>query len=188
MTKSLRSIVESASWQRVAISFALLFAYSFWAFTTNTPWTRALKAADGALPETQPGFPPIEPQRSLDMLGGATGDYLAWQLLDIPYALLTAAFATSAIALGLKVLRLGVSQLRYLLLLPCVYLGCEAIENALVAGFAAGIIPVRESIVLVQQFTTSAKFATGIPASLLGVLFVVLALGAMLVRMGRKRA
>ncbi|MHA7871827.1 MAG: hypothetical protein ACX939_05705, partial [Hyphococcus sp.] len=80
--------IDRASWLRLAVWFALLFAFSMWAFTTDSPWTRALEAAGGMLPETQPGLPAIEPQRSLGLLEGNAFDYLLWQALDIPYAIM----------------------------------------------------------------------------------------------------
>ena len=167
--------IDSASWLRLAIWFALLFAFSNWAFMMDSPWTRALEAAQGALPETQPGIPPIEPQRSLGLLENATFDYLLWQALDIPYAIMNLMVATIAMGLGLKAAKLRTTPLRFLLALPVIYFGAELIENALVAAFASGAIAPTEPVVLLQQLATTVKFATGMPAMAIGALGVVIA-------------
>lgn len=174
--------IDSANWLRLAVWFGILFAFSFWAFGMDSPWTRALEAAQGALPETQPGIPAIEPQRSLDLLGASTFDYLLWQALDIPYAIMNLMVASVGITLGLKALRLSASPFRFLLILPLIYVACELTENALLAGFASGALPLAEPLVLVQQFATTLKFTAGMPGLLLGVVGAVIAAIALGVR------
>ncbi len=182
----LSSTIEKASWMRFVIWFAILFVFSAWAFNMDSPWTRALEAAGGVLPETKPGIPALEPVRTLDALGDDRGDYLLWQLLDIPYALMNFFFAAIGMSLGLKALRLQKSFLRFALVLPAVYVACELIENAFLASFAARLAAPAEGVVLVQQFATTLKFASGVPALLLGVLGAVLAIVALFIRLIRK--
>ncbi|MEO1243419.1 MAG: hypothetical protein AAFX54_16030 [Pseudomonadota bacterium] len=184
----LKKQIDSASWLRLAVWFALLFAFSSWAFGMDSPWTRALEAGQGALPETQAGIPPIEPQRSLALLEGSTFDYLLWQALDIPYAIMNLMVASVAMGLGLKALGLGASPFRFLLALPVIYVGAELVENAMVASFASGLIAPSEPFVLVQQFATTVKFATGMPALGIGAIGVVIAAIAALINHLRKPA
>jgi len=174
--------IDAVTWRGFAIICVLWLAYNWWAFATSSPWTRALDAAGGVLPETKPGIPAIEPVRSLEALAGNMNDYLLWQALDIPYALLNFLFASGAMALALKAIRLDGSPLRFLLYLPAIYVACELLENALLTGFAAGVVPVSETIVLVQQFATTVKFATGMPALALGAVSLVIALLALIFR------
>ncbi|WP_428407806.1 hypothetical protein [Hyphococcus sp.] len=180
-------MIEQASWTRFFVWFVILFVFSAWAFNMDSPWTRALEAAGGVLPETKPGIPALEPVRTLDALGDDRRDYILWQLVDIPYALMNFFFASMGMGLGLKALRLDKSILRFLLVLPAIYVVCEVIENALVASFAAKIIAPAEGVVLVQQLATSLKFASGMPALLLGVLGAALAFIALLIRLIRKK-
>ena len=154
----------------------------------DSPWTRALAAAEGALPEVQAGLPAIEPQRSLDLLGEATGDYLLWQLLDVPYAVMNLMLVATAIGLGLKTTQLRTTPLRYLLLLPMVYFFSELVENSLVAAFASGTVPPAEPIVLVQQFATTVKFASGMPGMAIGALSIVITILITLTSQFRKSA
>lgn len=163
MSAWIRTRIDKATWRGFAAWFAVWFAYNWWAFNMESPWTRALKAGGGKLPESQTGFPPIEPQRSLDALASAnaTGDYILWQALDFPYALGNLIVSSIAIALALKAVRLDRSFLRFLLVLPPLYVLCEIVENALVAAFAAKLIAPGEGIVLVQQAATTAKHASG---------------------------
>ncbi len=177
--------IEAASPAGFIFWFAVLIVYSYWAFSMDSPWTRAMEAAGGILPETKPGIPAIEPVRTLQALGEATGDYILWQLLDFPYVAMNYFVAVFGMGLGLKAMRLAQSPLRYLLVLPMIYAVCEVVENAFLASFAAGILQPVESLVLIQQFATTLKFASGLPAPLLGVLGAVLALVFHLVRKRR---
>lgn len=178
--------IEKANWVSFVVWLAILMAFSMWAFLTDSPWTRVLEAAGGFLPETIPGIPAIEPVRSLEAIGENRGDYLLWQLLDIPYAIMNFMVVSIALGLGLKALRLDASLLRFLLLLPAIYVACELVENALVASFAAEILPTAEPLVLLQQFATSLKFASLPPAVFLGAIGVALALGLPAIRLVRK--
>lgn len=178
--------MEKAGWLRFIIWFIILAAFSVWAFGMDSPWTRALDAAGGVLPETKPGIPAVEPVRSLEAMGEDRGDYIFWQVLDIPYAIMNYMVAVMAMALGLKALRLEASPLRFLLLLPAIYVACELVENALVAGFAAELLPTAEPLVLIQQLATTLKFGTGMPAMTLGLLGVVIAAVAGVARAVRK--
>ena len=178
--------IEKASWKRFLVWFAMLFVFSLWAFNLDSPWTRALDLACGVLPETKPGIPAIEPIRSLDALGGNTGDYLLWQLLDIPYAVMNLMVTTTGIALGLKAMRLGSGFWRGLIILPMLYLICELVENSFLAAFASKLLTPCEPIVLLQQLATTLKFASGFPAMAFGALGVVIALLASLIKSFRK--
>lgn len=178
--------IERANWIGFLIWFGLLFSFSFWAFGMESPWTRALEAGGGLLPETQPGLRAIEPQRSLGLLGNATGDYLVWQLLDIPYAIMNLMVASVGLGLGLKAVELQSSPLRLLLVLPIVYFACELTENTAVALFASQIAPPLEPLVLLQQTATTLKFFAGMPGLLLGALGAIIAAVLGLIRMVRK--
>ncbi|NWG92958.1 MAG: hypothetical protein HXY21_10710, partial [Parvularculaceae bacterium] len=160
------------------------------AFNMASPWTRALQGGGGKLPETHPGFPPIEPQRSLDALAAAnaTGDYILWQALDFPYAIGNLFVISIAIALALKAVRLEKSLLRFLLVPPPLYVVSEIVENSLVAAFAARIIAPGEAIVLVQQLATTVKMASGFGSMALGLAALLVAVLAAIVGFLRKRA
>lgn len=161
--------ITVASWRRFAIWLIALIAFSAWAFGMDSPWTRTLELAGGKLPEMQPGIPAIEPVRSLQALGANTSDYLLWQVLDIPYALMNVMLAWTGLGLGIKALHLQSSVLRFLMYLPPVYFVCELVENTLVAMFASGALPPSEGFVLVQQFATTTKFTTSAPAMILAL-------------------
>lgn len=141
----------------------------------DSPWTRALEAGQGLLPEIQAGLPAIEPQRSLDLLSDAKGDYLLWQVLDVPYAIMNLMLVATAMGLGLKATKLRTTPLRFLLALPMIYFFAELVENSLVAAFAADVIPPVEPIVLVQQVATTIKFSSGMPSMAIGALGVLIA-------------
>lgn len=182
--------MEKAHWRGFAIWFVLWFAYNWWAFNMESPWTRAVKGGGGKLPEMQPGFPPIEPQRSLDALAAsnATGDYILWQALDFPYAIGNLFVASIAMALALKAVKLDKSILRYLLVLPPLYVFCEVIENSIVAAFAAKLVAPSEAVVLVQQLATTVKFGSGFGSMFLGLASLVIAALVGVIRLFRKRA
>ena len=174
--------LEKASWRAFFLWFVLLMGYSFWAFTTATPWTRALKAAGGKLPETQPGMPALEPARSLTALreNDAVSDYLLWQILDAPYIAFTVFVASTALAIGVRALKAGAAPMRFLIALPLFYLLFEFIENSLLAGFASNTLPLAEPVVFIQQTATTLKFVSGQAALLLGLigLLIAVVLGA----------
>lgn len=179
--------IAKASWAGFLIWFVILMAFSTWAFSMDSPWTRALDAAGGILPETKPGIPAIEPVRSLQAMGADRGDYLLWQALDIPYALMNFFVTAIAMGLGLKALRLDKSALRFLLLLPAIYVGAELVENAFVAAFAAGLLPTSEPLVLTQQLATTIKFGSGMSGLALGFAAIVAAFVAALLRLLRRK-
>ncbi len=179
--------IESASWTRLVIWFGLLFVFSAWAFGMDSPWTRALEAAQGELPETQPGFPPIEPQRSLSLLGDDVYNYITWQALDIPYIVMNLMVMSIALGIGLKTLGLDASPLRFLLVLPGIYVFGELTENVLLALFAANFLPPSEPLVLVQQLATTVKLTSGIGAFGIGALSLVASLIVLGIRRVNKK-
>lgn len=178
----------NATWLRFTLWFAAWWGVSWFFFYRDSAWKRALEAGGGKLPESQPGFPPTEPQRSLDALAGAnaTGDYILWQALDLPFAFVTVMLTMTAIALGLRAA--GLKPLSFLLKLPPLYFLCEVIENALVAAFAGGVIPPSEAAVLVQQIATTVKMGAGWGSMILALLALVIALLFALIGVFRKRA
>lgn len=178
--------IEKASWLRFAAWFVVWFMFTWWAFRPGGIWPRVVENAGGTVPEMTPGIPAVEPVRSLEAMGDNTGEYLLWQLLDIPYALMNFMVAAIAMGLALKALRLDKSALRFLLLLPAIYVGCELVENALVASFAAKLLPAAEPLVLIQQLATTVKFGTGMPSMFLGLLSLAIAAVAGIVRLVRK--
>lgn len=190
MSRWISARIEKASWRGFAIWFAVWFLYNLWAINMDSPWTRALAAGGGKLPESQPGFPPIEPQRSLDALAAAnaTGDYLLWQALDIPYAVGNVLVTSIAIALAIRATRLSASPMRYLLLLPPIYFLCELVEDGLVAAFAAKAIAPAEGAVLIQQAATTLKLASGYGSMALALLSLCVAFIAAVIAFFRKRA
>ena len=147
---------------------------------------RAVEAGGGTVPEMQPGFPPIEPQRSIAAFGENVGDYLLWQLYDIPYASLNLLAQAIAIGLGLRALG-GGGPLRWILLAPGVYFVMEMIENALVAGFVSGAISPTEPFVLVQQLATTLKLAAGWGSMAAGIAGLVIAAAIGVYRKIRKQ-
>ncbi len=190
MNRWISARLRKASWRAFAIWFFAWSAYNWWAINMDSPWTRALAAAGGRVPESQAGFPPIEPQRSLDALAAAnaTGDYIFWQALDIPYALLNVMVTSVAMALALRATRLAASPLQYLLLLPALYLLCEMIEDSLVAAFAAKLAAPVEGIVLVQQAATTLKLASGYGSMALALFSLLIASVAAVVGAFKRRA
>lgn len=177
---------QNASWRGLLFWFVIAFAYNYWAINMPSPFTRALAAAGGRLPESQPGFPAGEPSRSLAALGESTGDYLLWQWLDIPYAFLAVMMTSTAMALGLKSLRPHGAMLRPLLWLPLVYFGCEIVENTLVELFAARVLAPAPPAALLQQLATSVKFAAGYASLALAALGAVIASMAALIGLARR--
>jgi len=176
MNQWINSRIDKASWPSFAIWFVVLFGFASWAFNSPSPWTTALAASDGTLPETQTGFPPTEPQRSLDLLEDAKGAYLLWQVIDIPYAIMNLMATSIAMALGLRAIGLGATPLRYLLALPVIYFICEVVENSLVSLFAMGMIATAEPVVLIQQLATTIKMASGVGGMAIGLLCLIVAL------------
>ena len=186
MKNWISSRVSAASWTGFLVWFAILFLFSSWAFSMDSPWTRALEFAGGKLPEMQPGIPAIEPVRSMQAMGDNVDDYLLWQLLDIPYAVMNVITAWMGMGLGLKAMRMENSILRQFAVLPLIYFACELIENTLVALFASGMLATSEGFVLFQQVATTLKFASGMPSMGLAMLGAAIAILIGAIRMVRK--
>lgn len=180
--------IANATWLRFTLWFAAWWAVSWFFFYRDSAWKRALEAAGGKLPESQPGFPPVEPQRSLDALAAAnaTHDYVIWQVLDLPFALVTMMMTMTVIALGLRAARL--KPLSFLLLLPPLYVVAEILENALVAAFASKTLAPSEGLVLIQQLATTIKAGAGWGSMILALLALVIALLFALMGVFSKRA
>ncbi|MFN0024824.1 MAG: hypothetical protein ACKVS5_13110 [Parvularculaceae bacterium] len=189
MSTWINKTVERASWLHFALWFAAWWAVSWFFFYRDSAWTRSLSAGGGKLPESQAGFPPIEPQRSFDALNaaGATPDYILWQALDIPFALISAISQISIMALALRATRQGAGPLRFLLLVPPLYVAAELVENALVAAFAAEVIAPAEGVVLVQQLATTIKLGAGWGSVGIALVALAVALIAGLVGLVKKR-
>ena len=179
--------IEKASWLRFLISFVLVFAYSYWAFVRPGFWTRASSAA-APLPETLQGFHDGQPARAFSRLGEATGDYLIFQAVDIPFAFLNAAMITAAIALGLKALKLGATPLRFLLILPVILFAAEIVEDALLFLMAGDYIPDQGAPAQAQQIMTNIKGASGMLGTVCALAAIIGAGIAALIRLIRKPA
>lgn len=181
-------LVDRATWKRFGFWFAAFWAVRWLFFYRESAWTRAFAAGGEKLPESQPGFPPLEPQRSLEALAGAhaTDDYILWQALDLPFALVVVMMTSTAIALGLK--GAGLRGLSFLLAVPPLYLAMEIVENALVAAFAAKLVAPSEAVVLVQQIATTIKMGAGWGSLGLALLGLAAALLVAAFRMFKKRA
>ena len=170
--------IDNASWTRLGVFLLSLLAYSFWLFR---PGGRYMQAKDTAriLPEELFGFKDGEPARAFSQLFGLKSDYMLFQAMDIPYAILNF-FALSAIfGLALKKFRLDKTLLRYLMLLPVVYLAAEFIENTLLVILAGGDGG-PGALVPIQQAATTIKLGVGFPSSGLAFL-LLLALGVSLI-------
>lgn len=177
--------IEKASWLRFVVWTVLYIGYSTWAFATPGPWMRTLSALgasnetlrEAGLPELTFGFPVDLPGEALSRMGPAVTDYAVFQGVDIPFALLGAAFTIAAISLGLKRFRLGASPIRFVLMTPLIYLLAEFVENSLLAFMALNIVPVNGALVLVQQSATSVKFL----ADYFNTTALVVSIGAVLI-------
>lgn len=174
----LAGVVERASWIKLAVFLALLLAYSFWAFRPGSEFMHALAAAGGSLPEMKPGFPADEPAASLARLGELTDDYARFQAIDIPCAILNTQTLAAVIALGAKRFGGASSPLRWLILLPFIYLFAEFAENPLLAILANGEPGALATLVPFQQAATTLKWT----ASALALILAAILLIALLVR------
>lgn len=168
--------ITAASWLRLGVVIALLVGFSAWAFGPDSPWTAALNAADGALPEVKIGLPAVEPQRSIDLLraapNGALGQYQLWQLVDLPYIALNFLVMSLGAAIGLKSLKMQHSALRFALIIPFIYVAGEIGENFFLSLFAADILPPYGDGALAQQALTTLKMSAamvGFISALAGV-------------------
>ncbi len=147
---------------------ALLGVYALWLFAGESPWTSALAAAGGRLPEQIAGFPAGEPAGMLSRLGDARGDYFWQQAFDLAFVALAVIAAATAIAIALKQMNLAVGDARYLLLVPALYFVFEVIENTLLALFASGVVDPVAGLAFFQQFATTGKLAAGLMTLLVG--------------------
>ncbi|MEM6414417.1 MAG: hypothetical protein AAF720_07145 [Pseudomonadota bacterium] len=162
--------IKYAEWRWLVAGIVILLAYSFWAFNTDSPWTRALMEAGGTLPEMRPGFPAIEPGRTFSMLGEHRIDYIFWQLLDIPYIVLNIMTFTTAIGVGLNSARLSGTVLKYAVLAPFAYGIGEAVENSLLTAFALNALAPEGTSALIQQFATTIKHIAALGSIALALL------------------
>ncbi|MBI1393195.1 MAG: hypothetical protein GC152_10695 [Alphaproteobacteria bacterium] len=180
---------ERASWLLFVAAVVAQSAFSLVFLNgEGSAWEKALAAGGGRLPEEQPGLVAIEPQRSIDAIQANSGvaDYVLWQLIDIPYAVLNVIVITAAIALLLRKAGLQGSILRLALWLPLAYFAAECVENAMVAAFALDALAPNGTPAIVQQAATTIKLATGFGGMGLGLAAVVGAAIADIVRRIRR--
>lgn len=168
MARRLQTRIRRASPRRFYAAAALLSVYAIFVFALPSPWTKARLAANKKLPELIAGFPDGEPAASLVRLGEAREDYLWSQAFDLPFVALVAIAAGSAMAIALKRLALAKGDAQYVLLLPLLYVAFEAVENALLAAFAAGA-PTAAPLVLIQQAATTGKIGALLLTALFGL-------------------
>lgn len=185
--------LEKAGWLRFFIFFALVVAYSVWAFVLPGPWTQLVAATsvDGVapvLPELMFGFPDGEPAASFQKLQDLKDQYMLFLMIDLGAVLLSLMMVTSGIALGLRRYNLQGSFLRYILLLPIVHFFAEAIENALLAAMVSDAMPPAGLIVTIQQSATSVKFIVDGVNLIALVIAIVASVGAFATKPFRKKA
>ena len=179
--------IDKTSWLKFLISFAVLFAYSYWAFIRPGFWTRAADAA-APLPETLQGFPEGEPARAFSMLREATSDYLIYQAVDIPFAFLNLMMLAVAIGLGVKKLKLAATPLRFLLILPLILFAADIVEDVFLVLMAGDYIPDQGAPAFAQQIVTNIKGAAGMLGTVCALAAIVSAGIADLTRLFRKSA
>jgi hypothetical protein len=174
MERLLRRQLSRANLKRFLAAAALLALYGGWTFAGTSPWTKPYAALGSEMPELIAGFPAGEPAAAIGRLAEARGDYLWFQAFDLPFAMLAAIAGATAIAIGLKALRLASGDARSLLLAPAIYFVCELAENALLALFAGGAVDPAGAPAAAQQVATVGKFV----ALLFTVLLAAAGLGA----------
>ncbi len=180
-TGFLSARIDQATWLKLAIAILLLIAFSAWAFSSDSPWVRALDAAGGSLPEEKPGLPAVEPQRSIDLLRNTPGgdgarQYLLWQIVDLPFIALNFMVLSLGAALGLKKSGRRQSPLRLILFFPFLYAGAEIGENVFLALFANGALPPYGTPAVLQQVMTSLKMGAWTISAAGGAIGVLTAL------------
>jgi hypothetical protein len=178
--------IRRSSMRRLIAAAALLAAYAYWLFARQSPWAAPFSLLGAEMPELIAGFPAQEPAAALNKLSLARGDYLWVQAFDLPFVVLAALVATTAIAIGLKRLDLSHSDGRYLLLAPALYVALECVENALLALFASGLAEPTRALSLAQQTATVGKLAALIVAAALAIAGILAWAGAVLVRFVRR--
>lgn len=162
--------------------------YSVWAFLSPGPWRNiAAATGDGAandlaqvpkIPEVMPGLPAGEPAASFSKMSEVIDQYILFQAIDIPYAIISMMMAIAAISVGLKRFNLGNSAVKFVLFLPIIYFVSELVENSLLAAMAGEYIPDHSIIVLLQQSATTAKFVTDGLTSVAMAISIITAIGA----------
>ncbi|MEL7491729.1 MAG: hypothetical protein AAGJ73_13510 [Pseudomonadota bacterium] len=168
--------LNRSNWIFFVAAFAGQFFFSLIFLNgENSAWEKAVRGAGGEAPEEQIGFPPLEPERALSSLkaNDAVDDYVLWQVIDIPFALLNVVVLSAAFGLFLLEAGLQHSVLRYLLWIPLIYLLMELIENSLVTAFALGAWAPTGLAALAQQSATTLKLVSGLGSFWLGIGCVV---------------
>ncbi|MEM1396403.1 MAG: hypothetical protein AAGH38_03010, partial [Pseudomonadota bacterium] len=120
-----------SSWLLLLVFFGSLVAFSFFFMVgDDTAWGKALAAGNGKVPEMLPGLPAAEPGRSLEAIweNGAERDYVAWQIIDFPFAILNVLVQTAALSLFLKKADKFGSVLQLAMWLPVIYFVGEVFE------------------------------------------------------------
>ncbi len=194
MNNWIKMRIEKAGWLRFLAWLAIDVGYSVWAFLLPGPWTRignAMGAEMGevpAIPETQFGFTADQPALAFGQLGEATNDYILFQLVDVPYAIISTMMVSAAIAIGLKRFNLGASAWRFILLAPLIYLAAEIVEDPLLAAMAGGYLPMEGVIGTIQQAATTVKTSADGIASLAAAISLLATAGAALSKPFRKKS
>lgn len=165
-----------ASWPIAAAAIAAQFAFSMVFLNGgDSAWEKAVAGGGGKVPEMLPGLPAVEPARSMEALraNGAVDDYLLWQAIDVPFALLNVLAITAAMALFLRKAGVDRGLLHAMLFLPIIYFAAELVENGMVAAFALEAFPPNGAPALVQQVATTTKLASGTGGMALGLLSLI---------------
>ncbi|GJL94016.1 MAG: hypothetical protein DHS20C05_04210 [Hyphococcus sp.] len=187
MINWLNNSIEKAGWLRFILWLAVNIGYSVWAFLSPGPWRNiAAATGDGAgndlaqvpkIPEVMPGFPAGEPAASFSKMSEVIDQYILFQAIDIPYAIISMMMAIAAISIGLKRFNLS-GGVKFVLFLPIIYFASELVENALLAAMAGEYIPDDSVFVLLQQSATTTKFVTDGLTSVAMAISIITAIGA----------
>jgi len=178
--------IANASWLRFLVTLAALLAYAAWMSRDGGELMTALDAAGGNLPEMTPGFPEGLAVQAYTNLGDKVVQYSLFQAIDIPYAILNMMVLTAIIALALKRFRLGVSPLRFALVLPPLYLLAEFLENPLLIALANGEPGAPAGLVIFQQLATNLKWAALTPALIFGLASLAALIIAAIFRLAKR--
>jgi len=180
MNNWIRKTIEKTSWGRFLIWIILYIGGSIWAFAMPGAW-KTLGELTGTengipkIPSTLSGFHENQPMLAFTQIGEAMDQYFLFQLIDLPLAFIASMLMITIISAGLKRFSLTTTPFRYILIIPLLYLLAEFIENTLLAGMAAKIIPTAGEIITVQQSVTTAKRTLNL-ASEVNVIVAALAL------------
>ncbi len=178
-----------ATWPIALAAAAALFAFSMTFLNGDaSAWGKAVAAGGGKVPEMLPGLPAVEPARSMEALraNDAVGDYVLWQAIDIPYALLNLLAITAAMALFLRKAGIERGLVRSMLFLPIIYFLMELVENGMVVAFALEALPPNGAPALVQQVATTTKLSSGMGGIALAMLSLIGAAAIDLFRLFRR--